>query len=129
MTLDDLLSALEAATEGSRELDRKIVVTLNPGSTLRRIPGALDLLGVLAATNEFLPIPDYTRSIDAALTLIPPNTYWHVGAGRTRYDEPMYGAMIQEANFDGKELGVGETNASPALALVIAALRARKAQP
>jgi hypothetical protein len=110
MTLDDLLSALEAATEGSRELDTMIERAIDRKMWDRWIPF-------------------YTRSIDAAMTLIPPNTFWHVGAGKTRDDEPMYGAMIQEAKFDGKELGIGETNASPALALVIAALRARKAQP
>lgn len=67
-------------------------------------------------------IPRYTASIDAALTLIPDGMWWLIGKGRTRPDEPLYGVQI----LDGERVvAEAETEASAALAICAAALRAR----
>jgi hypothetical protein len=67
--------------------------------------------------------PDYFCSLDAAETLVPKGHYWFVGAGKTRPDEPLYGAqtLIGDA-----VVGEAETDVSAALALTIAALRDRE---
>ena len=67
-------------------------------------------------------------SLDAALSLVPEGCFWYVGAGKTREDEPLFGTMVQEAKFDGVELGIAETDVSAALALCLAALKARAAK-
>jgi hypothetical protein len=93
----DLIAKLESATEGSRELDREVN---------------------LAATGKFLHhlAPRYTTSIDAALTLVPGYHYWIVGV--------QYAAVWQE---DGRLADAEKivTHGRPALALCIAALKAR----
>src|SRR5690242_6190570 len=57
-----LIGALESATEGSRELDIKIH----------------DLLWLNDVTGTWHEPRDYTRSLDAALTLLP-GVWWRVG--------------------------------------------------
>lgn len=71
--------------------------------------------------------------LDAALTLRPEGCWWLVGRGGVSDDEPEYGAQIRRPAVDGVLLddddvmGDGESDASPAAALCIAALRAREA--
>lgn len=81
--------------------------------------------GTSSATARVRP---YTSSLDAAVTLVPPNTYWHVGKGKLTADEPLYGAIVEEAKLDSPvELGGGESDKHEALALCAAALKARAA--
>lgn len=69
-----------------------------------------------------------TQSLDAALTLVPENTFWWIGRGKVRLGEPMFGAIIEEAEIDmPAELGSGESDHSISLALCAASLRARAA--
>jgi len=60
---DDLIQRMETATEGSRELDAAIYRLLYSGKLV-------DLLRRSGVTDmEYCP--DYTTSLDAALTLVP----------------------------------------------------------
>lgn len=122
--LDDLISVLKAATDGSPDLDERV---------FEHVVGR-DVEHFDYVSQAIRP---YTRSIDSALTLVPAGAVWHVmndyglpgrakivPSGKTIYDSNIYDAE----NFDDGPIlfqGDGET---PALALVIAALRARKAQ-
>ena len=117
-----LLAKLEAATGPSRELDAKIALAVG----WRERNGMFGREWISPA-GRMAELPPYTRSLDAAMTLVPEGCYWHVAAGKTRDSEPLYGAMIQEAAFDGAELGAAENDVGPALALVIASIRARLA--
>ena len=98
MTRTELLTALEAATEGSRSLDREIAQ---------------------AAGKEIHPVlvARYSTSLDAAISLIPNHYYWMIVKGRTRPNEPLYSAI-----FNGEDI-IGESNATPALAVCAAWLK------
>ncbi len=104
-----LIEKLEAATEGSRELDLKIGQATHRGMR-GRVPNYwadnLRLMGQL---------PEYTTSIDAALTLVPEGTEWIL---LTVPEEGGYGAGVGESMWNSFAL-------TPALAICIAALRAR----
>jgi hypothetical protein len=93
--MKDLIAKLEAAAEGSIELDQAI-------------GAALDLW----------PIDAYTRSLDDALTLVPEGWAWKTWAVNVE-GEMECGAAV---NFERKAHAP-----TPALALCIAALRARSA--
>ena len=105
--LGDLIARIESAAEGSEALDREI--------------------GLITGRGYFNPpcLGSYyfTRSLDAAMTLIPANRFWLLGKGRTRPDEPMYGAQILDGGY---VIAESENDASPALALCAAVLKARK---
>lgn len=118
MTADELIAQLEAAPEGSIDLDFQI------GKWIGKIPAEW--------LDEFKPagIDQYTRSLDAAMTLVLPDMFWMIGAGRLRPSEPLYASIIIRPNPDGvegEEIGKGEHAFSPAIALCIAALNARQA--
>jgi hypothetical protein len=131
MAHDELISALESATEGSRELDDQINEALG---------------------NDYeTHCPRYTTSIDAALTLVPEGwggeVFWHDGASarnayvdlrlpNPRWDEPdcppeeycTYAALV-----DSYESGEDDPHPLPqgrplALAICIASMKARKAR-
>ena len=120
--LSALLAKLEAATGPSREYDAEIARAV--GWHLRDGMYGLEWI---APEGRMRGLPHFTESLDCAMTLVPEGCYWHVAAGKTRDSEPLYGAMIQEAAFDGAELGAAENDVGPALALVIASIRARLA--
>ena len=117
----DLIARLEAATGPDRALDAEIARDVC-GLVIHEWP---DWIARTSAMHDFpalWPTPFYTESVDAAMTLIPDGFWWTVGAGRTRPDEPLYGAFI----YDGDDLvGSGETEVSAAIALCVAALKAR----
>ena len=120
----ELIAKLEAATEGSRELDAEIYWAVDNAAAQRAywnaalglprkltglMPSGLGRIGVECSA------PHYTASLDAALTLLP--------AG--------YGAVSASINESGKSsVRIGHPyvfgeGATPALALTIAALKAR----
>ena len=130
-TLSDLIAKLEAATEGSRELDAAIDVSIRPRVDIE--------------DGESLEFPLYTTSIDAALTLVPKNGrlstlgQWDDNGSPSgwfccilRWSREIGG--WQELEFS---IGIPERDATevpplaatPALALCIAALKAREARP
>lgn len=140
--LEELKLRLEAAKEGTRELDCDIERAAVPDSHIHLVDG--DPTVFKAHPNETgwhweakgivgnVSIPYYTTSLDAALTLVPEGWDWQVsGPG---FDRAGYFASVREIQ---KELGRASrrTDAegwtrkapTPALALCIAALSARAA--
>lgn len=102
MTREQLIAALEAATEGSRELDEQI-----------------------ASECNILLYPHYTTSIDAALTLVPEGCIWKVFSD---YPGDAYFADVEKwvpGQGGPENWRTDGACSSPALALCIAALRAR----
>lgn len=98
MTIDELIAALEKAEGPSSEIDADI--------------------GLTAAGWEpwLSKLPPFTSSLDAALTLVPEGLMWSVGTnGDGRYRADVWTDVV--------EIGIG---CSPAIALCIAALEARR---
>lgn len=130
MTKDELIRALEAATGPSRELDVEIERLLGG---LPKVTGPKDPWGwhvERGQAGEFwrgegadgreikrFSVKRYTASIDAALTLVPEGCEWsrHRGAN---------GRMTMQVDGLGV-VGQHGQAATPAIALAIAALRAR----
>lgn len=123
--MTDIIKRLEAATEGSRELDARIgaVVsdyerTRQPTSSESVEPGHF---WEGKAPESLQHAPHYTTSIDAALTLVPEGYRWRLWYHHTGY----CGADI----FPDKGGILSKVHDAPtaALALCIAALKAREA--
>lgn len=113
-----LLERLELATEGSRELDAEIARIL--GCVVIRDDHGYYIDKALVPEN----MPHYTTSIDAALTLVPPGYRWVVqtlGNGN--------GTYVAATSPPGVALTLGDIlSPIPAIALVIACLRARESR-
>ena len=155
MTREQLIAALEVATEGSRELDGDIAELLQPEglkkaqgahlNTLKRnqvrkgyIPGDLGAWERSYPTSYCWPAPHYTTSIDAALTLVPEG--WLTSMGNDLSKTWTVTLRTSDARFathagqGGEEIAQiagksasGIQKATPALALCIAALKTRTA--
>ena len=130
----ELIAALEAAEGPSRELDRKIAAIagwhrVEPRFTRNHKHGAWiapeDFIGVMSDGSPILDslhgttlhreVPPYTSSIDAALTLVPDGWGWELrGSGYANLMHP-----------DHRQCDTEGYAATPATALVIAALRAK----
>lgn len=112
--MDDLIARLEKATEGSRELDSQIAQNLWTQQFGKCRP-------------KDLRIPTYTTSIDAAMTLVPEGVEgevrWWKGADGNTYARACIDADLTS---DVLPLYESATVRSPALALCIAALKARE---
>lgn len=145
-----LIERLEAAEEGSRELDAEIALAIRaPQEYFSRFdkdtdgypwPGWSDVDGpecyddaIWGGGGRGWTAPQYTTSIDAALTLIPKDP---ANPGKTMlwsiaYDEDgvagarSYCAALGKGYHD-PEFIYGHHDTSPATALVIAALKARE---
>ena len=105
--MKDLLSRLEQALEGSRDLDRDIHEQLTDPETVAPFPSRWDA------------IPHYTTSIDAALTLVPEGCAWGcTSACGTSKPVASCGPISGPVH--------GTKGATPALALCIASLKARE---
>jgi hypothetical protein len=122
MTLPDLIKRLEEARSGSFELDCAI------HKAVRRAD--YERLGLVMPEYG----PPYTVSLDAALTLVPEGWDWDV---RNYRDWDVQGYRDRAAALVVKRYEAGQPQpnppgydghgAAPALALVIAALKAREA--
>ena len=99
MAHDELIARLEAATGPSFTLEQEIFRLLNPNATKLSIPN------------------NYTASIDAALTLVPKGEGWAIMAVKS-----VFHVGIGDTARNAKWYAVAPT---PALAICIAALRAR----
>ncbi len=134
--MTDLLTRLEQAKEGSRELDAEIHCHVHKGQRMThpKLPRGYTMtdLGNKArnenrARSQFIhsdrgPAPHYTTSLDAALTLVPPNHEWSAGNdAENQKGWAKVGKEVWDENFDEYVV----VSATPALALCIAALRAR----
>jgi hypothetical protein len=136
----DLIARLEEASEGSRKLDVAIwdvvenwpVVTLNPD--WRKAPNGADVHALTFA-------PDYTTSIDDALTLVPEGMrvrelgqWWDIyrpgGWFCAIMEWKRVGMALVEDTYscgipDDQTYKIPLTAPTPALALCIAAMKAR----
>ena len=121
-SLDELIARLEAATVGTDDLDQEIAETVLGWKqyALAWGSGWHDAKGMSHGWHD---IPKSTRSLDAAMGLVPEGWDWCLysdGGGEIYKDVPS--GMLPGApgstviSFEG---------ATPALALCIAALRAR----
>ncbi len=119
MTRADLIARLEAAHEGSRELDEAIMLLCYPAVT--RIGEEWHMFGTK------IRVESYSSSIDAALTLVP--TVPIKGNPRMCTMLELYSDGTGNAcvhHWDNRKIW-SRCQATPALALVIAALRAAEA--
>jgi hypothetical protein len=136
MSVEELIARLEAATHPSRALDLMICRVALNSEPLGHAAGMTD--DMLLSYNPFGPFPHYTLSIDAALTLVPDNDspelpgkwrwalawpayvdgVWQPGKHRADIHHPL------SSGGGPRWVGLGAT---PAIALCIAALRARAA--
>lgn len=108
-TLDALIDRLEKAAEGDWALDREIVIALGlpETSALRR---------------------SFTRSIDDALSLVPEGRYFTVSTRHSALRSRELADAFIWADLDAC-VGDCDSAPTPALALTIAALKARRAAP
>lgn len=121
--IPSLLERLEQAVEGSRELDNAIFLATHPEQGTHSEDGQwwyathMDEDG-----GPWAPLPHYTTSIDAALSLVPEGC-----GGALSWEAPEIGIKESAALVDYRNgsrfVGRGCTLA---LALCIAALRARE---
>lgn len=122
--MDQLIADLEAATEGSRELDAAIAVVLHPRfSTYRDDPerGAGHRISDRDGPVYAL---DYTTSFDAAQTFVPDGCGWSMNDDGEGF---VFEKIEREGGPGWLIIGVCDGDTTPALALCIAALRARQA--
>lgn len=80
-SLTSLIERIEAATEGSRELDGDIWLASTPGamrdkwSYIHKATGRECTVDETRdETGRLIIVPEYSTSIDAALTLLPDNS-------------------------------------------------------
>lgn len=120
--MDDLIRRLEGATEGSRELDGEIA--LSQGWTFQKMKGDSRPYWRKPGVTQYFSRSDkplYTVSLDCALTLVPEHMLWEI----TRGIGCRAIVWSMEVDYDDRNPPCGDHCDSPALALCIAALRAR----
>ena len=128
--MDDLIRQLEEAEGSNRELDTRIWLAVTPGATRKqwsykhRASGSdCHVDETRDASHELVIVPPYTSSIDAALTLVPEG--W-VFSGLQLARAPDMGGRMWNASVRGWREVRSNGQRTPALALCIAALRARE---
>lgn len=128
-SLTSLIERIEAATEGSRELDGSIYIAVNipPEKTGRidQIDGCVGWWPKGAPYVSAIEVPRYSTSVDAALTLLPEGKCWRLAHGHLVGCTSAV-AEVMERGF-GTKLSLAEA-ATPALALLAAILRARQTE-
>jgi len=112
--MNDLIKELEGATEGSRELDGRILQAICPKAERRHASWYIDDL----RTDLDL----FTTSLDAALTLVPEGWKREI----MEFPEVIYEARLWDKNANMNLLPTCQASASTlALAVCSAALKAR----
>jgi hypothetical protein len=126
-SLTSLIERIEAATEGSRELDGLIwkAICEKPGDVWANdvIDGDVWLRRDPIDHVAWEGPPAYSTSIDAALTLLPEGFKWKCGYSR---HVPHNAEVIDYSAHTGTF--IGESDASRCLALLAAILRARQSE-
>lgn len=107
--MSDLIARLEAATGPDRELDRAIAKALG-------VMPLYEMRGQIGGSW-----PDCTASIDAALTLVPEGWLWQVEWIGHQTRKRVGNCILWQPH----EPALSGQAATPALAICIAALRAR----
>ncbi len=123
--MEDLIKSLEQAEQGSEALDKSIARHL--GFRIAATTGGPHIMRQNDDVASW-DLPRYSRSLDAAVTLIPKGWRWEAADYGGNQDGPraaLWHGIPAEHIDDVQHHGAfGET---PALALCIAALRARQA--
>ena len=119
--MNDLIAKLEAATEGSREL----YIAIYTEGLGKRATNHDSLTDDQRARHFETFAPDFTTSLDAAMTLVPEGCdvtleWWTDINGKLK-------ARADVRSADGDRVYHGRTMPSAALALCTAALEAREA--
>ena len=126
-----LIAALEAAEEPSRELDYHIHAA-QLGSHFRKFSGGggLFVINNLQHGIADKAIPLYTSSIDAALSFTPEGWALYRINQYHMSDNPAWGwgALLRYHVNPEARMAVGESNATPAIAICIANFKALEAQ-
>jgi hypothetical protein len=107
--MKELIERLEKATGPNSDLDEAIACFLAPPHPKHGKP-----IGILYPKA-------YTKSLDAALTLVPQHHLWQIKQGI----ECCAIVWMIEVDYDDRAAPIGYTTTFPALALCIAALKAR----
>ncbi|MFZ5674261.1 MAG: hypothetical protein ACOZAM_14970 [Pseudomonadota bacterium] len=134
MTREELLSRLESGSGADKELDLAIATMAFPeaGPCTPLCEGNEPIFWHSPLYKQ--PCPTYTSSLDAALSLVErmlPGSFYFLGKGKLKPDEPLFAAQIYKAGSIGDEalLGEAEHVSSQARALLIALLRALDQEP
>lgn len=119
--MNDFIERLGKAAGPDRELDALIHFAVTPELHLDAV---CRKDGWIVGGNHWQPTkaPEYTRSIDAALTLVPEGRWWVLNSGvqtGTAHAKVSAGKTWETHEGDGF---------TPAIALYIAALRARNTE-
>jgi hypothetical protein len=126
----DLIARLEAATEGSHELDGRVYCGVN-GLVFRSVSSrGFHFEPDAHGTHTHVTPTPFTRSIDAALTLVPEGWYWSINTSATAdaAAASCFFASVRGRAAKGRDPeGFCRHGATPALALCVAALKARSA--
>lgn len=120
--MTDLIERLERADGPSRELDWAIHALIMPKHH-RMHPYLVGVFIDDGQLGKVYSCPRYTASIDAAITLVPEGFRWALGYNGIDSGHPVGTASVFSpagAMFKG-------SGATPALALCVAALRAKEA--
>lgn len=131
--MKDLIERLEAAAEGSRELDAEIAREVGTAPEEGPAPYAWHFDGWdfyrAEAADAHVPmrrwgLKHYTTSLDAALSLVPEEwTAWALNS--TRRKRSFTAELSRLTECDSGEDWRHASASTPALALAIAALKAR----
>ncbi len=132
--LDALIAKLEAATGPSKELDRAIADAVmerddrpcgeeeQEDGTWRTVYVPWYVLNGYATTFP----PEFTRSLDAALMLVPADAFWRVGHdGEGPNPGDFRADVLLPMPAERRSFASNGVAPTPALALCIAALEAR----
>lgn len=135
--LQNLLDRVEECADPDKEVDAEICVAFFGGEIVWKQanytmePYAVHKTASTAHLSGFAhePVRPYTASIDAAISLFHrmlPDRGLLIGRGRTRPDEPLWGAQVFASEFAVKAtspIGEGESEGA-AKAIIAATLRA-----
>lgn len=111
--LNELAARVEALDGPDRALDKRIAITL-------KLPW--DYAADWGPRGNYQPVAfPYTASLDAAMTLVPEHSVWHVSGGSRR------GGYAVIESGDDKVPDFKSAASTPALAICAAALRAKAA--
>lgn len=115
----DLIDRLEKATGPDRELDEAIACASDPGSHCAIYCIGDDSPVWFRTKGGKIDLPYFTASLDAAMTLVPDGRHWFVGS------------VIDGSGFVSHldQQGKSSKATIPAIALCIAALKARTMEP
>lgn len=119
--MNDLITRLEVASRGDRDLDMDIAKALGfrPIATIRGV----QIHNPQQPSGVSWDLPHYTTSVDAALKMVPPE--WRVYAIQEHHvDQPVEWFAGLDRRREHKKSMIGHAP-TPALALCIAALKAR----